>query len=129
MARPLRIEFAGAWYHVMNRGAGGRVIYPNDLLRNSFLELLEDIHFRIPGTHQTYFCQSVLLDTALPDNLPASEVSSGCVDDRAHNEPLQKALRCPEWPGLWSQISLTISPKGATDVNVFFSMTMITASI
>jgi hypothetical protein len=22
MARPLRIEFEGAWYHVMNRGAG-----------------------------------------------------------------------------------------------------------
>lgn len=28
MSRPLRIEYPGAWYHVMNRGSGARRIFP-----------------------------------------------------------------------------------------------------
>ena len=28
MSRPLRVEREGAWYHVMNRGRGGQVIFP-----------------------------------------------------------------------------------------------------
>lgn len=43
MARPLRIEYAGAWYHVMNRGAGRRAIFRGDADRRLFLSLLEDI--------------------------------------------------------------------------------------
>jgi hypothetical protein len=27
MARPLRIEYPGAWYHVMNRGRGAEEIF------------------------------------------------------------------------------------------------------
>ncbi len=46
MARPLRIEYPGAWYHVMNRGAGRRIIYPGNPLRESFLDLLQDIYER-----------------------------------------------------------------------------------
>lgn len=46
MARPLRIEYAGAWYHVMNRGAGKREIFPDDFLRREFLDLLSDLHER-----------------------------------------------------------------------------------
>ena len=30
MSRPLRIEFKGAYYHVMNRGAGRQAIFPCD---------------------------------------------------------------------------------------------------
>ena len=30
MARPLRIEYENAWYHIMNRGAGHRDIFQND---------------------------------------------------------------------------------------------------
>ena len=41
MARPLRIEFKGAWYHVMNRGAGRCRIFENDAQRHYFLSLLE----------------------------------------------------------------------------------------
>ncbi len=37
MARPLRIVFAGAWYHVMNRGAGRRPIFPTEDQREMFL--------------------------------------------------------------------------------------------
>jgi len=46
MARPLRIQFAGAWYHVMNRGAGRRIIFADDRHRNRFLDLLGDIRER-----------------------------------------------------------------------------------
>lgn len=43
MPRPPRIEFENAWYHVMNRGAGRRPIFPDDSARNYFLELLSEI--------------------------------------------------------------------------------------
>ncbi len=46
MARPLRIEYPGAWYRVMNREAGRRMIYLNNFLRESFLDLLQDIYER-----------------------------------------------------------------------------------
>lgn len=44
MSRPLRIEYAGAWYHVLHRGAGRRKIFlsPEDKL--TFFDLLQDIH-------------------------------------------------------------------------------------
>ncbi len=40
MARPLRVQFPGAWYHVMNRGAGRRLIYPGDGVRSHLYSLL-----------------------------------------------------------------------------------------
>ena len=40
MARPLRIEYPGAWYHVMNRGLGRRFIFQSDEHRQCFLDLL-----------------------------------------------------------------------------------------
>lgn len=43
MARPLRIEFSGAWYHVMNRGINRMKIYLNDEHKKMFLELLAEI--------------------------------------------------------------------------------------
>ncbi len=44
MARPLRISYPGAWYHVMNRGAGRRAIFRTDKQRGMFLELLGDLY-------------------------------------------------------------------------------------
>jgi REP element-mobilizing transposase RayT len=46
MSRPLRIEFPGAAYHVMNRGLERRDIYKDDLDREVFLELLESIKIK-----------------------------------------------------------------------------------
>jgi REP element-mobilizing transposase RayT len=46
MARPLRIEYPGAWYHVMNRGAGRGCVFPDEALCRTFLSLLGDIHDR-----------------------------------------------------------------------------------
>jgi putative transposase len=42
MSRPLRIEYPGAWYHVMNRGRRKEEIYtePNDY--RLFLETLKE---------------------------------------------------------------------------------------
>lgn len=40
MSRPLRIEYPGAWYHVMNRGLGRRAIFTDDEQRCYFLSLL-----------------------------------------------------------------------------------------
>jgi len=42
MSRPLRIEYPGAWYHVMNRGRRGEVIFITDEDRGIFLELLKE---------------------------------------------------------------------------------------
>ena len=43
MARPLRIEYPGAFYHVINRGLSRRDIFIEDKGRQSFLDLLSDI--------------------------------------------------------------------------------------
>ena len=44
MARPLRVHYPNAWYHVMNRGAGRQRIFNNNIHRIIFLELLEECH-------------------------------------------------------------------------------------
>ena len=41
MARPLRIQFENAYYHVMCRGNAGQQIFSNDQDRSSFLRLLQ----------------------------------------------------------------------------------------
>ena len=44
MSRPLRIEYKGAYYHVMNRGAGRQDIFTHNDHRLIFLELLRESH-------------------------------------------------------------------------------------
>jgi len=41
MARPLRIEYPGAWYHVMNRGRRAEKTFHNRHDYQVFVELLE----------------------------------------------------------------------------------------
>lgn len=43
MVRPLRIEFAGALYHVTSRGDGQEDIYLDDEDRENYLEVLRDV--------------------------------------------------------------------------------------
>lgn len=43
MGRPLRIEYPGAWYHVMNRGQGKKPIFHSNRDYESFLALLAEI--------------------------------------------------------------------------------------
>ena len=42
MSRPLRIEYAGAWYHVINRGRRGEEIYTERNDYRLFIEILEE---------------------------------------------------------------------------------------
>ncbi|MEW6428329.1 MAG: transposase, partial [Thermodesulfobacteriota bacterium] len=42
MSRPLRIEFPGAWYHVMNRGRRREDIFLSDADRCDFLQVLRE---------------------------------------------------------------------------------------
>src|ERR1044071_7225824 len=46
MARPLRIEKAGGWYHVTARGNERKSIYRDDQDREHFLELLQEVVLR-----------------------------------------------------------------------------------
>jgi len=46
MARPLRIEYPGAFYHVMNRGLERREIFRDKKDYEAFLSLCLDIHKR-----------------------------------------------------------------------------------
>ena len=46
MARPLRIEFVGALYHVTSRGNAQDDIYLTDADRNTFLDLLKNTNLR-----------------------------------------------------------------------------------
>lgn len=42
MARPLRIQYPDAWYHVMNRGRRGEPVFPDDAARKGFIRLLRE---------------------------------------------------------------------------------------
>ena len=46
MARPLRIEYPGAWYHVMNRVAGRGLVFKEHWITELFLRMLQDLEQR-----------------------------------------------------------------------------------
>jgi len=47
MARPLRIQYPYAVYHITSRGNERKKIYLDDSDRKKFLEILEDYHNRL----------------------------------------------------------------------------------
>ena len=54
MTRPLRIEYPGAWYHVMNRGSTRQAVFKTDAQRHYFLSLLADTHNRFQAEWHVY---------------------------------------------------------------------------
>ncbi|NKB81766.1 MAG: hypothetical protein GKS05_07765 [Nitrospirales bacterium] len=58
MARPLRIEYDGAWYHVINRGTCHQSIFTTDEQRRYFLSLLADTHDRFNAEWHAYCLMS-----------------------------------------------------------------------
>ena len=54
MARPLRIEYPGAHYHVINRGNAGGDIFISERDKEKFLEYLEKAVERYGITIHTY---------------------------------------------------------------------------
>ena len=70
MARPLRIEFAGALYHVTARGNAQNDIYLNNDDRISFLNLLKNANDRCHWYCHAYCLMSnhyhLLIETQTP---------------------------------------------------------------
>jgi putative transposase len=58
MARPLRIEFSGALYHITSRGDRREVIYEDDRDRESFLETLAEVVERFNWVCHAYCLMS-----------------------------------------------------------------------
>ena len=54
MARPLRIQFPGAFYHVTSRGNERKAIFRNDRDRQKFLSYLESAHERYGAKIHVY---------------------------------------------------------------------------
>ncbi len=54
MARPLRITYPSAWYHVMNRGAGRRAVFKTQAQRHYFLSLLAATQERFNAEWHAY---------------------------------------------------------------------------
>ena len=55
MPRPLRIEYGGAYYHVMNRGRARQKIFHNEEYFEAFLKTLEEAHSRF-GVQILSYC-------------------------------------------------------------------------
>ena len=80
MVRPLRIQYSGAWYHIMNRGLERRKIFLNNKHRKEFLELLSEISERFQVEVHGYCLMDnhyhLLIRTQLPNlNLAMKHLS------------------------------------------------------
>ena len=58
MARQLRIEFPGAFYHVTSRGNEKKPVFIADRDKENFLEILEIAHQRFKAIFLTYCCMN-----------------------------------------------------------------------
>ncbi|CAB1076703.1 hypothetical protein D1AOALGA4SA_4498 [Olavius algarvensis Delta 1 endosymbiont] len=71
MARPLRVEYPGAFYHVINRGNAGEDIFINNRDRKKFLEYLEKACERFEIRIHTYCLMTnhyhLLIETPQPN--------------------------------------------------------------
>ena len=71
MARPLRVEYPGAFYHVMNRGNAGEAIFTDDDEKTKFLNCLERcarrFSFRVHGYCLMTNHYHLLLETPEPN--------------------------------------------------------------
>jgi len=54
MARPLRIEFSGAVYHITSRGNARQPIFHDDADKDTFLEVLTEVVKRFNWLCHTY---------------------------------------------------------------------------
>ena len=55
MVRPLRVEYEGAYYHVMNRGRGRQQVFHGDRYYEYFLQCMEQAHKRF-GVETHAYC-------------------------------------------------------------------------
>jgi REP element-mobilizing transposase RayT len=92
MPRPKRIEFKNAWYHIMNRGAGRKCIFPNDELKSFFISLLgeicEEFHLEIHAYCLMGNHFHLLIKTLEPNLNLAMQKLTSCYT-RRHNRLLR----------------------------------------
>ncbi|HDZ87899.1 MAG TPA: transposase [Nitrospirae bacterium] len=71
MARPLRVEYAGAYYHVINRGNAGEKVFRGERDKEKFLEYLEKTAERFFLIVHTYCLMTnhyhLLVETPYPN--------------------------------------------------------------
>jgi putative transposase len=71
MARPLRVEYPGAFYHVMNRGNAGEEIFTRNIEKRRFLDCLQRassrFFFRVHGYCVMSNHYHLLLETPQPN--------------------------------------------------------------
>jgi hypothetical protein len=107
MARPLRVDLAGAWYHVMNRGHRGETLFFNDADRRRFLGAVADAW----SSWRVY-----MRAEANPGWLESAVVGSGCGGRsraerrgalKAYTEqPIREGVLESPWEGLVGGIVL-----------------------
>jgi putative transposase len=92
MSRPLRVEYPGAFYHVINRGNAGENIFQSSRDREKFLEYLENFVGRFSIIVHTYCLMTnhfhLLLETRQPNLSKAIQwinVSYATYFNRKHN--------------------------------------------
>lgn len=88
MARPLRVVFSGAWYHVMNRGAAKAPVFVTEADASTFLALLGELERRF-GVEVHGYClmenhYHVLLRTPDANLSRAMRHLDGVFTQRAH---------------------------------------------
>jgi len=75
MARPLRIEYPGALYHVTSRGDRQEAIFDDDQDRTAFLNILSEVVSRFRWrTYMDDPAGYVLFDTAEPSGVQVAAV-------------------------------------------------------
>lgn len=88
MARPLRVIFQGAWYHVMNRGAAHGAVFREPSDYRDFLSLLEDLDERFQVEIHGFCAMGnhyhVLLRTPQANLSPAMRHLDGVLTQRLH---------------------------------------------
>ena len=86
MARPLRIEYEGAVYHVTSRGNAGAEIYPADSDRHRFLETLTEVVSRLGWICHAYCLMSnhyhLLIETPDPNLSQGMKLLNGIYTQR-----------------------------------------------
>jgi REP element-mobilizing transposase RayT len=85
MARPLRIEFAGALYHIAARGNARKDIYITDDDREQFLEILQRVYDRHQWQCHAYCLMSnhyhLLIETRTPSLSKGMKMLNGAYTD------------------------------------------------
>jgi REP element-mobilizing transposase RayT len=93
MSRPLRVQFTGACYHIINRGAAKQKIFKTEHHYHLFLKLLDEIHKRFQIEIHAYCLMPnhyhLLLQTPLPNLSRAMRHLDGIYTQR-YNRDQQK---------------------------------------